>query len=68
MNPYLNELQPYPFEKLRKLFADIKYSGDASLINLSIGEPKSPTSAVIQEALAQHTAELAYYPKTQGMP
>jgi N-succinyldiaminopimelate aminotransferase len=67
MNPYLNKLQPYPFEKLRKLFSDINYSGDESLINLSIGEPKSPTPAVIQEALALHTAELAYYPKTQGM-
>jgi len=68
MNPHLNGLQPYPFEKLRKLFADINYDGDQSAINLSIGEPKSPTPAVIQDALAQHVAELAYYPKTQGMP
>ena len=68
MNPHLNGLQPYTFEKLRKLFADINYDGDQSAINLSIGEPKSPTPAVIQDALAQHVAELAYYPKTQGMP
>ncbi|HVE89666.1 MAG TPA: succinyldiaminopimelate transaminase, partial [Burkholderiaceae bacterium] len=43
MNPDLDRLQPYPFERLRQLFAGIPPAKDFAPINLSIGEPKHAT-------------------------
>ena len=39
MNPLLSRLQPYPFERLRRLFADITPNPDLRPISLGIGEP-----------------------------
>ena len=66
MNPLLDKLQPYPFEKLRQLFAGITPNADLSPISLGIGEPKHPTPAFIQQALADNLAGLANYPTTAG--
>ncbi len=66
MNPLLNKLQPYPFEKLRQLFSDLKPNPDFSPISLGIGEPKHPTPPFIQQALANHLGGLANYPTTAG--
>ena len=51
MNPLLAKLQPYPFERLRQLFAGVTPNPD-SPISLGIGEPKHPTPAFIKDALA----------------
>ena len=40
MNADLERLQPYPFEKLRALIADVTPNTDLRPIALSIGEPK----------------------------
>lgn len=66
MNPLLDKLQPYPFEKLRQLFAGITPNPGLSPISLGIGEPKHPTPAFIQQALADNLAGLANYPTTAG--
>jgi N-succinyldiaminopimelate aminotransferase len=66
VNPLLNQLQPYPFEKLRHLFADVKPNAHYPAISLGIGEPKHPTPAFIQQALADNLAGLANYPTTAG--
>ena len=66
MNPLLDKLQAYPFEKLRRLFADVTADRDHSPISLGIGEPKHPTPAFIQKALADNLAGLANYPTTAG--
>ncbi len=66
MNPDLQKLQPYPFERLRKLLADVTPPAGLSPINLSIGEPKHPTPALIHEALTKNLAGLAQYPTTLG--
>lgn len=65
MNPLLNKLQPYPFEKLRLLFADIM---PASLtpISFGMGEPKHPTPQFIKDALINALSGLASYPSTVG--
>ncbi len=68
MDANLNKLQPYPFEKLRVLFNQANVNQALSNINLSIGEPKSPTPAFIQQAMVDHLATLANYPKTKGEP
>ncbi len=66
MNPDLNRLQPYPFQKLRALFQGIAPNTTFSPINLSIGEPKHPTPQFIRTALAENLDGLAHYPITQG--
>lgn len=40
MNNALNQLQPYPFEKLRALLGTVTPNPDKRAIALSIGEPK----------------------------
>ncbi|AOY90930.1 succinyldiaminopimelate transaminase [Cupriavidus sp. USMAA2-4] len=66
MNPRLDLLQPYPFEKLRALFADVKPDAARTAISFGIGEPKHPTPEFIKTALAESLAGLANYPTTAG--
>jgi N-succinyldiaminopimelate aminotransferase len=68
MNPNLNKLQPYPFQRLRDLFQGISPNPQFSAINLSIGEPKHATPALIKNALVNNLAGLANYPTTVGIP
>jgi N-succinyldiaminopimelate aminotransferase len=66
MNPRLDLLQPYPFEKLRKLFSGVTPNAAFWPINLSIGEPKHATPQFIREALVAGLDGLASYPQTVG--
>ncbi len=66
MNSDLARLQPYPFEKLRHLFAGVSPAPTFRETKLSIGEPQHPTPPFIQRALADNLAGLANYPTTQG--
>jgi N-succinyldiaminopimelate aminotransferase len=68
MNPNLNHLQPYPFQRLRDLFQGLTPNPAYSHVNLSIGEPKHATPAIISEALANNLSGLASYPTTIGVP
>ncbi len=68
MNPHLAQLQPYPFEKLRALFAGVTPNPGLKEIKLSIGEPQHATPAFIMEALAGSLKGLASYPTTLGIP
>ena len=66
MNPLLQRLQPYPFERLRALLAAVPPAAKFP-INLSIGEPRHATPPFIVEALARGARDgLANYPTTQG--
>ena len=66
MNPLLDKLQPYPFEKLKQLFAGITPNPAYKAISLGIGEPKHPTPAFIKQALTENLSGLASYPTTAG--
>ncbi len=66
MNPDLARLQPYPFERLRRLYEGVTPSPGLSLIDLSIGEPKHPTPKLIFDALTEALPGLASYPSTIG--
>jgi N-succinyldiaminopimelate aminotransferase len=66
MNPNLNLLQPYPFQRLRDLFNGTTPNPAYAPINLSIGEPKHATPQLIKDALTQNLAGLATYPTTVG--
>lgn len=66
MNPNLNLLQPYPFQRLRDLFNGITPNPALKAINLSIGEPKHETPQLIKNALSDNLNGLANYPTTVG--
>ncbi len=66
MNPRLQSLQPYPFEKLRSLFEGVKPNPGLAHISLGIGEPRHPTPELIKRALSENLAKLATYPPTAG--
>ncbi|MCB2037354.1 MAG: succinyldiaminopimelate transaminase [Burkholderiaceae bacterium] len=69
MNPLLSKLQPYPFERLRQLVADVTPHPGYAPISLGIGEPKHATPAFIQQTLADALGTgLASYPATGGDP
>ncbi len=66
MNPLLDRLRPYPFEKLRELTRDLRPNPGLRPISLGIGEPRHPTPAFIRQALVDHLDGLAVYPATLG--
>ncbi|WBS01300.1 succinyldiaminopimelate transaminase [Pseudoduganella sp. SL102] len=66
MNPLLDKLHPYPFEKLRQLFSGVTPDPAWRAISLGIGEPKHPTPPFICQALADNLSGLAVYPATAG--
>lgn len=66
VNPLLAKLQPYPFEKLRQLFAGVTVNPEYAPISLGMGEPKHPTPAFIEQALVDNIHGLASYPTTIG--
>jgi N-succinyldiaminopimelate aminotransferase len=66
VNPYLDSLHSYPFEKLRLLFEGVKPNPELAHISLGIGEPKHPTPPFIQKALTHSMTGLAVYPTTHG--
>ena len=68
MNPLLDALQPYPFEKLARLRQGIEPPVNLRPISLSIGEPQHPTPGLIQQALIENVGALAKYPSTRGLP
>ncbi len=67
MNPHLELLHSYPFEKLAKLKAQADTPpSELSHISLSIGEPKhAPPTAVVEE-LKRHLEKVANYSPTSG--
>lgn len=68
MNPALDQLQPYPFEKLRELLGSVQAAADKRPIALSIGEPKHRSPDFVGQALTANLDKLAVYPTTLGLP
>ena len=68
MNPALDQLQPYPFEKLRALLGSVQPPADKRAIALSIGEPKHRSPDFVGQALTANLDKLAVYPTTLGLP
>ena len=66
MNSNLQQLHPYPFEKLKQLKAGIEPPKDLSHIALSIGEPKHPAPEFVKKKLCDSIDKLALYPTTKG--
>jgi len=67
LNPNLDRLQPYPFQKLNKLFEGIAPQHAYSPISLHIGEPKHATPGFIRDVLTDNLPGMAVYPTTLGV-
>lgn len=68
MNPDLQQLHPYPFEKLAALKAAVTAPANLPHIALSIGEPKHSPPAFVLQTLADNLDTLSQYPNTKGLP
>ncbi|MDF3011855.1 MAG: succinyldiaminopimelate transaminase [Cellvibrio sp.] len=68
MNPDLNQLHPYPFEKLAALKAAVSAPAQLNDIMLSIGEPKHEPPTFVLETLVKNLGKLSNYPTTKGLP
>jgi N-succinyldiaminopimelate aminotransferase len=68
MNPDLQKLQPYPFEKLTALKAQVSPNESLKPIALSIGEPKHPAPKFVTQCLIDNISRVEKYPTTKGIP
>src|SRR3954464_14478834 len=66
MNPRLDRLQAYPFERLRALVAGVSHPS-LPPIRLSIGEPQHATPDLVRATLIAHLSGLSSYPATAGL-
>ena len=66
MNPNLDLLHRYPFERLNALKAGITPPSHLKPISLSIGEPKHQSPAFVKQALIDNIDQVAVYPATKG--
>jgi N-succinyldiaminopimelate aminotransferase len=68
MNPDLDRLQPYPFERLAKLLAGTAPPAGLTAIPLSIGEPRHAPPDFVLQSLRDNLDKLGSYPATAGLP
>lgn len=66
MNPYLEQLHPYPFEKLAVLTAGATPPADLKRIAFTIGEPQHEAPQVVLDALSGALKGVSKYPATKG--
>ena len=68
MNHLINEIESYPFDKLRRLLSSVNPNKkDNDLINLSIGEPKKRASREVLKILAKNKELFSQYPPLGSM-
>jgi N-succinyldiaminopimelate aminotransferase len=65
LNPRLNALHPYPFEKLKALLADVTPAQE-SPIAWSVGEPKHAAPSFLQKVIVDNLSSYENYPATPG--
>jgi N-succinyldiaminopimelate aminotransferase len=66
MNPRLDRLKTYPFEKLARLKAGVEPPRHLAPLSLSIGEPQHAPPGFILDALREGVTRLGSYPPTIG--
>jgi N-succinyldiaminopimelate aminotransferase len=68
VNPRLDRLHAYPFERLARLKAGVTPPAGLAHIAMSIGEPQHTPPAFVLDALRQNLHRLDSYPATAGLP
>lgn len=66
MNPYLEKLQDYPFEKLNRLIESHPHEAGLAPVSLAVGEPRHATPQCILNAYTETLSQLNRYPTTRG--
>lgn len=66
MHEHFGRLQPYPFERLKALKAEVTPNPDLDPIALSIGEPKHTAPEFVRQALIEALDDIEVYPTTGG--
>ena len=66
MNPNIEKLHPYPFEKLTLLKRGISPPAHLNPISLSIGEPTHKAPEFVKQTFSDSLVELNRYPTTRG--
>ncbi|HEY6482397.1 MAG TPA: succinyldiaminopimelate transaminase [Steroidobacteraceae bacterium] len=67
MNPALDRLHPYPFERLARLKHGVQPPRSLAPIAMSIGEPQHQPPPFLVEALRANLHRLGTYPATAGL-
>ncbi|HEY5603116.1 MAG TPA: succinyldiaminopimelate transaminase [Gammaproteobacteria bacterium] len=67
MNPDLQKLHPYPFEKLQRLKAGITPPAEKPHIALSIGEPKHAPPEFVKLDMLKQLDRMGSYPVAKGI-
>jgi N-succinyldiaminopimelate aminotransferase len=67
MTPHLQQLQAYPFERLRALLATVSPPQQRA-IPMSVGEPQHAPPPIVLQALRDSLHTLGAYPATIGLP
>ena len=67
MNPALDLLRTYPFERLAALLAGNHPPASLPHIGMSIGEPRHAPPQLVLDALAAQLHQLGSYPATRGL-
>lgn len=68
MNPRLERLHAYPFERLARLKAGVTPPPHLAHIAMSIGEPQHAAPPFVLETLRRSLDRLGSYPATAGLP
>ncbi len=68
MNPDLDKLHPYPFERLAALKKGVTPPADLEHIPLSIGEPRHAPPAFVLDAIRGGLDGFGSYPMAHGLP
>ena len=64
--PRLQQLGPYPFERLSALFSGHNRKPDLEHIDAGAGEPRLPLPAFVQPTLEEYIGGFSRYPSTRG--
>lgn len=68
LNPRLDALPAYPFERLRALLKDVAPPPGLKPIGMGMGEPRHAPPRVFLDAVAAEAAAFGRYPTTAGEP
>jgi N-succinyldiaminopimelate aminotransferase len=68
VNPRLDRLHPYPFERLARLKSGVTPPAGLAHIAMSIGEPQHTPPAFVLDTLRANLHRLDSYPVTAGLP
>ncbi len=66
MNPNLEKLQAYPFERFRALIRQESQNPELTPVSMSIGEPGHEPPATALQAMTESLPTVAKYPPTRG--